>query len=440
MIVGKYRVERVLGAGGMGVVLSATDDVLGRRVAIKFLLPATAALPDASARFLREARAAAALESEHVVRVLDVGTLDTGAPYMVLEHLVGEDLGDVLRTRGALPVGEAADYGLQICAALAEAHARGIIHRDLKPKNLFLAQRADGTSLVKVLDFGLSKMLLSGAESVQEASLTATGVIMGSVHYMSPEQLRSFKHTDVRTDVWALGVTLYRMLTARTPFGGDELMAVMASILSDAPLPMSAHRWDVPLRIERAVARCLEKDSAQRAQSVTELARSLLPFAGARGHLLFESIARLQPDAAAPAPHDATHARSTPGSGAKIPAVAGARAASMATQPASMQPAFAAAADRMEDTAPLHPDSLDPEQRRGATRAIGPLMAAGAGILVAGAVALAWMLAERSPAAATPPVATSVVPGEPAASSPPPASTFIIEFPEKKPIRRRVTD
>ncbi|WP_437972519.1 protein kinase [Sorangium sp. So ce260] len=410
--------------------------------------------------------------SEHVVRVLDVGTLDTGAPYMVLEHLVGEDLSDVLRARGALPVSEAADYGLQICEALAEAHARGIIHRDLKPKNLFLTQRADGSSLVKVLDFGLSKMLLAGAESVHEASLTATGVIMGSVHYMSPEQLRSLKHTDVRTDIWALGVTLYRMLTARMPFEGDEFMAVIASILTDAPLPMSVHRWDVPLRIERAVARCLEKDSAQRTQSVTELARSLVPFAGARGQLLFESIARLQPEAAAPALHDAVHVRLPPGSGTDIPAIIAAQPASVAAQPASVaaqpasvaaqpasvaaqpasvaaqpasvaaQPAsmpagFAAAAVRVEKTATLKSDSLAPAQRRGAARATAPLIAAGAGILMAGAAALAWVLSERSPAAATPAAATSYVPSEPAASSPRPATTFTIDLPGKDSVGRR---
>lgn len=236
VLAGKYRVERILGAGGMGVVLAAWHLVLERRVAVKFLLPAAAQLPDAGARFLREARAAAALEGEHVARVLDVGTLDHGAPYMVLEHLQGADLAAVLKERGPLPISEAVDLLLQAGLAIAEAHARGILHRDLKPKNLFLTRRPDGTPLVKVLDFGLSK-ILQGTQGPADASLTATGLIAGSIHYMSPEQIRSLKHADARTDVWALGVIFYEMLGGRRPFQGEGIPAVAAAVIADTPSP-----------------------------------------------------------------------------------------------------------------------------------------------------------------------------------------------------------
>ncbi|WP_437808833.1 protein kinase domain-containing protein [Sorangium sp. So ce1078] len=297
VLAGKYRIERVLGAGGMGVVLAAWHLVLERRVAVKFLLPEAAALPDAGARFLREARAAAALDGQHIARVIDVGTLDSGAAYMVLEYLTGDDLGHVLQTRGPLPLVEAADYLLQACEALAEAHARGIIHRDLKPKNLFLTRRPDGTPLLKVLDFGLSKFIATG-DSVKEASLTATGLIMGSIHYMSPEQIRSLKFADVRTDIWALGVILYRMLTGRHPFEGDSITAVTAAIMMDTPTSVMTLRPDVPPAVTALVGRCLVKDPNARVQSVTEIARVLAPFGTHRARLSFESIDRLLPEPA----------------------------------------------------------------------------------------------------------------------------------------------
>ncbi|WP_437730054.1 serine/threonine-protein kinase [Sorangium sp. So ce1335] len=297
VIAGKYRVEGVLGAGGMGVVLAAWHLVLERRVAVKFLLPEAASLPDAGARFLREARAAAALEGQHLARVLDVGTLDTGAAYMVLEYLTGEDLGQVLQTRGPLPLTEAADYLLQACEALAEAHARGIIHRDLKPKNLFLTRRPDGTPILKVLDFGLSKFIAKG-DSAREASITATGLTMGSIHYMPPEQIRSLKYADVRTDIWALGVILYRLLTGRHPFEGDGVAAVAAAIMVDTPPWLLTLRPDLPPEVATLVSRCLVKEPNARVQSVTEIARVLAPFGTRRAILSFETIDRLLPEPA----------------------------------------------------------------------------------------------------------------------------------------------
>src|SRR6266542_4042743 len=175
LLAGKYRVERVLGGGGMGVVVAAHHLQLARRVALKFLLPEACSQPGSVERFLREARSAAQIGSEHVARVSDVGTLETGAPYMVMEYLKGDDLSQVLKTRGRLPLQEALDYVLQACEAVAEAHAIGIVHRDLKPANLFLTQRADGSPLVKVLDFGISKATVVG--DMAGAAVTATAAV-----------------------------------------------------------------------------------------------------------------------------------------------------------------------------------------------------------------------------------------------------------------------
>src|SRR3984957_9184121 len=211
----KFVVEDVLGVGGMGVVLGARHVHLGQKVAVKLLLRSAAKHTDAVTRLLREARAAVDLQSTHVVRVMDVGTLDDGLPYMVMEHLTGSDLSAVLQQRKALPVEEAIDYALQAMEAIAEAHTVGLVHRDLKPANLFLTRRPDGSGLIKVLDFGISKATES---SPRDQSLTATAAIMGSPVYMSPEQLRSSKNVDARTDIWALGIILYELVSGRTPF------------------------------------------------------------------------------------------------------------------------------------------------------------------------------------------------------------------------------
>lgn len=278
IIAGKYRVERVLGQGGMGVVLAARHIELRQPVAVKFLLPQALEQPNASVRFLREAQAAAAIESEHVARVLDVGTLETSAPYMVMEYLTGHNLKDVLQSRGHLPVEEAVNYVLQICRALSVAHSLGIVHRDLKPANLFLAQRADGSQVVKVLDFGLSKVTAAADGAPLEQGITATSIVIGTPHYMPPEQLRSLKHVDARADVWALGVILYEFLTGRRPFDGASLPDIFAMIIAGAPPPIRLIRPDVTSELEQIVLRCLEKDPICRIQTVTDLSASLEPF------------------------------------------------------------------------------------------------------------------------------------------------------------------
>ena len=295
IIAGRYRVERVLGQGGMGVVVAARHTSLRQRVAVKFLRPAALKLPGASARFLREAQAAAAIHSEHVARVTDMGTLGTGSPFMVMEHLDGTDLSSFLKTKGPLPIKEAVDFVLQASEALAEAHKLGIVHRDLKPSNIFVTTHADGTPLIKVLDFGLSKVLDPDAAFAAESSLTETEMVVGSPHYMSPEHVRSLKYVDARTDIWSLGVILYQLLTARRPFDGDSLPSVFAKIVTEPPDSLRNVRPEVPPALEAAVLCCLEKDVNQRFQSVSEFARAIAPFGPETSRISAERIERVLP-------------------------------------------------------------------------------------------------------------------------------------------------
>jgi serine/threonine-protein kinase len=269
----KYRVEGVIGRGGMAVVVAATHRTVGHRVAIKLLQPDRTIGPSDSARMLLEARAATALKSEHVTRVLDVGELDSGHPYLVLELLEGIDFGRLLEQQGPLSVRDAAEYLVQACEAIAEAHARGIVHRDLKPSNLFLARRADGAPLVKLMDFGVSKIL----DGRPDEALTATRDGLGTPHYMSPEQLVCARDVDARTDVWALGVLLYRLLTGTHPFDGPSAAAVHVAIAT-LPAPMLRDaRPDAPVLVEELVDRCLVKDRAVRLKTAAEFAAALLP-------------------------------------------------------------------------------------------------------------------------------------------------------------------
>lgn len=277
VLAGKYRVESVLGIGGMGVVVLVEHLELSQQMAIKLMHPAATGDPQAVARFLREARAAAGLKSEHVVRIYDTGTLDSGAPFMVMELLRGEDLGRLLARRGPLPVQDAVDFILQACHAVSEAHAKGIVHRDLKPSNLFLIGRSDGSPLVKVLDFGISKAIRPEAGS-PPASETATNAVMGSPLYMSPEQVRNAKQVDVRADIWSLGVIIHELLTARAAFQADTLPGICAAIIADDPPPLRSIRPDAPPEIEAIVRRCLEKDARLRFQTTDELVAALRPF------------------------------------------------------------------------------------------------------------------------------------------------------------------
>ncbi|WP_437946524.1 protein kinase [Sorangium sp. So ce296] len=291
IIGGKYRVERVLGRGGMGLVVSAHHVSLRHRVALKFLLPEGRTTPGALERFFREAQAAAAIASEHIARVIDVGQTDEELPYFVMEHLNGIDLEALVETRGPLPVEQAVSYVIEACDALAEAHALGIVHRDLKPGNLFLASRADGSTLIKVLDFGISKASEAGALGLN-AKLTASSVVLGSPRYMSPEHIRNTRTVDARSDIWALGMTLYQLLTGRLPFENEAVSALFVSIVTDPPVPPRAYRPEIPVELEYILLMCLEKDPARRPQTVAELVSLLEPLGSERARLTAARILR----------------------------------------------------------------------------------------------------------------------------------------------------
>jgi eukaryotic-like serine/threonine-protein kinase len=300
--------------------VAATHLQLGQEVALKLMLPQAFASPDANARFLREARAAAQIQGEHVASVRDVGTLENGAPFMVMELLRGMDLARLLQTRGALPVQEAIDYVLQACEALAEAHGVGIIHRDLKPANLFLAERPDGSTSIKVLDFGISKTREGGIDH----NLTHSQSVMGTPRYMSPEQMRSTKMVSRATDVWALGCILYELLSARPAFDGENTQGLAIAIAQDPTPSVRLARPEVPAELEQVIFRCLEKDVARRVSSVEELARMVAPFAPKRAEISLERIERLARRSQRPPGQSiafaATLPSSPPGLGAAQPA------------------------------------------------------------------------------------------------------------------------
>ncbi len=289
VLAGKYRIERVLGIGGMGVVVAAQHVMLEEKVAIKFLLPDMLRNQDVVGRFAREARAAVKIKSEHVARVFDVGTLDNGAPYMVMEFLEGGDLAAWLRERGPLAVEMAVDFVLQACVAVANAHGLGIVHRDLKPANLFCVRGSDGELVVKVLDFGISKITHVSASDTG-GSLTQTSAVMGSPFYMSPEQMQSARDVDARTDIWALGVVLYELLTGSTPFEGTSF-AEIAIKVATAPLPRVRDvRPEVPAGLEGVILKCLARDRRERYSHVGELGAALGEFGSKRAGALVDRI------------------------------------------------------------------------------------------------------------------------------------------------------
>jgi hypothetical protein len=266
VLAGKYRVDSIIGRGGMGLVVKAWHLGLNEDVAIKTLREDVAVAGETIARFLREAQAAVKLKGEHVARIIDVGTFGNGRPYMVMEFLEGQDLGQLLAERGRLQPSLAVDLVIQVCEALAEAHSLGIVHRDVKPTNLFLTSHPDGSLLLKVLDFGISK-----SSSGAELSLTQTWSVLGSPAYMSPEQMRSARHVDVRADVWSLGAVLYEVLEGRRPFQADSFSEVCVMVAVDPPAPMTV----TPRELVPIISRCLAKNPDDRYPNVAELAREL---------------------------------------------------------------------------------------------------------------------------------------------------------------------
>jgi serine/threonine-protein kinase len=359
-LAGKYRVERTLGEGGMGVVVAAMHEVLGQRVAVKFLRPHLCVDEGIVGRFVREARMASRVQSEHVARVIDVGNLESGSPYMVMEYLEGKDLGEVLRDEGPMPMSLALDYVLQACEAIAEAHKIGIVHRDLKPSNFFLTKRADGSPLIKVLDFGISKLTESTSAPMDVAALTNTQNILGSPLYMSPEHLRNAKNVDARADIWALGVILYELMAGIPPFMGESVSHLLTVIATEQQEPLIKVAPTVPKPVSDIVEKCLTKKRDERYGSVAELARDLLPYAPRHARLSVERISRLAgaeppPESLAETrvqldsgghpvlvtrepsqpPEAPAHAVSRPSSDSRLPNVAGVTSQSSTAEPVS---------------------------------------------------------------------------------------------------------
>jgi hypothetical protein len=281
VLAGKYRVERVLGSGGMGYVVAARHLQLDQLVAMKFLRRSGAVQDEteATGRFLREAKAVVRLRDEHVAKVFDVGTLETGEPYIVMEYLDGCDLSALAKQRGAIPASEAVEYVMQACEALAEAHSIGIVHRDVKLANLFVTRGHAGSPLVKVLDFGISKVNPFGGEQDQE--MTRTASMLGSPRFMSPEQMRDPRNVDARSDIWSLGVVLYRLVAGKPPFEADTLGRLLSMVMHENPDPLAlvVDPTHLPPGFSETVQHCLEKDPDARFMNIAELAYALVPFA-----------------------------------------------------------------------------------------------------------------------------------------------------------------
>ena len=397
LLAGKYRVERVLGIGGMGVVVAARHEELGQLVAIKFVRDQALGNEQAVERFLREARAAVKLKSEHVARVLDVGKLDSGAPYMVMEYLEGSDLAQVLETDGPMPLVRAVTLVLQACEAVSEAHASGIVHRDLKPQNLFLTRTIGGSPKLKVLDFGVSKT--TGLTNDGRGALTRTSAMLGSPLYMAPEQMRSSRDVDARVDIWALGVVLYELLTARWPFEAESMPELCLKVVAEAPQSLLTRRPDLPNGLISIVERCLEKEPAKRYASAADLARALEPFAAA------PSSPGSRVSQAAHHASVETRALTTLPSQQPSPAASSTPAAWDSARPSKL--------GGPGTTSPRRPQTL-------AVRWAAAVIIAAA---LAGGIALAWRSLGRGAASSGPPSPSSATPIASALSSSPATAT-----------------
>ena len=433
VIAGKYRVERVLGSGGMGIVVEATHLTLEEKVAVKFLKPEALENAASVARFAREARAAAKIKSEHVCRVLDV-VVDGGMPYLVMEYLEGRDLDDIVEKSGGIPPADAVDYILQACEALAEAHVAGIIHRDLKPANLFLSRRADGSPVIKVLDFGISK--IQPKPGSNDAAMTATSSLLGSPLYMSPEQMKATRDVDVRTDIWSVGVILYEVLTGARPFSGDTIPQICANILGEPPAPIPGR---VPPALERVIFRCLEKRPDDRFQTIAELAEALRPSAPSHALLSIERVTRVvggsPMSAARPAPAAPKQAAVQAWASPTLPADSGSHLAMPQRHPREViQPnagAFAASGEAPPNVGIGTNATFESERRPGGTveKSRAALIAVAGVTLVCVLGGAAFLvLRPRHPAAATNPapaaIASDTAP-PPQVSPPPPVASAL---------------
>ncbi|HWL86732.1 MAG TPA: serine/threonine-protein kinase, partial [Polyangiaceae bacterium] len=271
---GKYIVRSVLGEGGMGTVYEAEHVAIGRSVAVKVLHPSQVRKKVSVKRFHHEARAAGAIGHPNICEVYDLGELEDGSPYLVMERLVGETLADRIAKQGVLPFDEVLDILTQVLSGLIAAHEKNIVHRDIKPENVFLTRRVGCPPIAKILDFGVSKMLPSSGRD-DEMHLTRTGMVMGTPFYMSPEQARGDRDLDARVDLYACGVLMYEALTARRPFLAPNYNALLLQILTTSPRPVREHRPNVPVGFERVLEKAMRRSRDDRYRSATDFQSDL---------------------------------------------------------------------------------------------------------------------------------------------------------------------
>lgn len=450
LVAGKYRIEGTLGLGGMGVVLAARNELIGQSVAIKFLVVNDEEYRgEATQRLLREARAAAQLRGEHVVRIYDVGELPSGTPFIVMERLQGRDLGEISLAVGKMPIPIAVGFVAQAARAIQEAHELGIVHRDLKPSNLFISRQPDGKALLKVVDFGISKSLHKDA--VETKTLTGARMALGSPHYMSPEQVRDARRVDARSDVWALGVILYELVAGRPAFQADSYPGIFAAITADVPPSLSSLRPEVAVGLERIVARCLEREPALRYQRADELARALEDY---RAHEISydELVLGVAPvhvpntlrAAAEPEPSGSRPALSLPREVLPVTQSAAPSVARVTHTQLSATQASERLAEPVlpsQDVPAIAPASREfsdaPQTRRstgGDAQAARPSVAFKAGIALFGvvlALGVVWQIARQQP--------KSIAPAPSALSKPAPAASVVMTI-ESTPAGARVTE
>jgi serine/threonine-protein kinase len=451
---GRYKIVRTLGAGGMGGVYEAEHELIGKKVALKCLHKEYTRDRDLVERFKREARAATAIGNEHIVDVTDMGDMADGAPFLVMEFLAGTTLNGSMEDEGAMRIPRAIHIARQVCDALGAAHDKGIVHRDLKPENVFLTRRGTDPDFVKVLDFGISK-IHSGSGERPDRGLTRTGMAIGTPTYMSPEQAQGLRDVDARTDVWAMGVILYEMLTGHRPFEAESYPMLLMRIVGSEPDPVTKWRKDVPPALSTIVMRCLEKPVGTRMQTMHELGAALAPFGSMDSQPeVVDAQGRPEPQRGAGTAvlggakrdnSDASIAATQMVASSRPPANAasGVRSAANATRVVGGDDAPAKAGPRpaakpIEQTGEMGSVARKPAERTGeigsvlreeqslptesvtlpAARSNGPVIGIAAAVVLVAAIGLGWVIAGSG----TTPAASTVTPPPSSVVAPPPTT------------------